>query len=100
MCSARSMPVERRLSASSLFSFDQRQTRARRGFKYLFGDVTDGGQYPEYVQKAIVVVLALDGAAGVAFRQRLEDLGGDEFGAEQRRRRVGDGGLESHCEVL
>lgn len=100
MCSARSMPVGRRLSASSLSPFDRRQTRARMGINYLFGDVTDGRQHSEYVQEAIVVVLALDGAAGVAFWQRLEDLGGDEFGAEQRRRRVGDGGLESHCEVV
>lgn len=100
MCSARSMPVERRLSASSFSPSASRQTRARKGIKYLFRDVTDGRQYPEYVQKAIVVVLALDGAAGVAFWQRLEDLGRDEFGAEQRRCRVGGGSLESHCKVF
>jgi hypothetical protein len=100
MCSARPMPVERRLSASSFSPFARRQTRARKGIQYLFRDVTDGRQYPKYVQEAIVVVLALDGAAGVAFRQRLEDLRGDEFGAEQRRRRVGGGSLESHCEVV
>jgi hypothetical protein len=94
------MPVESRLSASSFSPSARRKTRARKGIKYLFRDVTDGRQYPKYVQKAIVVVLALDGAAGVAFWQRLEDLGGDEFGAEQRRRRVGGRSLESHCAVV
>ena len=47
-----------------------------------------------------MVVLALDRAACVALWQRLEDLGGDEFGAEEGRCRVAGGGLEGHCDVL
>lgn len=67
---------------------------------YLFRDIADCGQYPQYVQEAVVVVLALDGSAGVAFWQLLEDFGGNELGAEEGCCCVVDGGLEGHCELL
>lgn len=68
--------------------------------KYLFRNVSDRCQHPQHIQEAIVVVLALDGSAAVAFWQRFEDLGGDEFGAEQRGCRVVDGGLKGHCDLF
>lgn len=70
------------------------------GGLYLFGDVADCGEYSQYIQEAIMVVLTLNWSAGVAFRQCFEDLGRDQFGAEERRCRVGNGCLKSHCNLL
>jgi len=67
---------------------------------YLLGHIAHCGQHPQHVEEAVVVVLALDGAACVALWQRLEDFRGDEFGAEQGRCRVAGGGLERHYDVL
>lgn len=47
-----------------------------------------------------MVILALDRPAGVALWQCLEHLGGDELGAEERRCRVADGGLQGHCDLF
>lgn len=63
---------------------------------YLLGHIADGGQDAQDVEEAIMVVLALDGAATVALGQLLEDRGGDEGGAEEGRVGVGDGRLERH----
>lgn len=70
------------------------------GGVYLFRYIANRSQHPQYIKKAIVVVLALDWAASVSFWQFLEHLGGDELGAEERRCRVGDGRLEGHCEFV
>lgn len=70
------------------------------GVSYLLRYVANCGQHSQYVEEAIVVILALDWPAGVAFWQRFEDLGGDEFGAEEWRCCVGDGCLEGHCKFV
>lgn len=56
-----------------------------RGCAYLFRHITDCSQHPQHVQEAIVVVLALDRPAAVAFWQRFENFGGNEFSTEERR---------------
>lgn len=46
-----------------------------QGGVYLFRYIANRSQHPQYIKKAIVVVLALDWAASVSFWQFLEHLG-------------------------
>jgi hypothetical protein len=48
-------------------------------FLYLFSYISNGSEYAQNIQEAVVEVIALDWAALVAFGQLREDLGRDEL---------------------